>query len=149
MRLILLLISMIFITSCGTKSKEDKVSGAEKKEQAELMEEVMAIHDEVMPMMGKMNKFRKEAQSRADALLQDSSVVNDQEAMELENLAIELDAVSESMMSWMRSFDNDFDSLEHKEIMEYLHQEKERISEVNTDIKDVLSRSEQLLSDNE
>ena len=144
------MISMIFVSSCANKESSNEGSTSEQKEkQASEIKAVMDIHDEVMPLMGKMIKYRKKAISRAELLLQDSLDSNDQEGMELENLAIELDAAAESMMQWMRSYNPDFDSLDHDEIMVYLKSEKEKINEVNTKIKSVMDKSKELLSEEE
>jgi hypothetical protein len=120
-------------------------SSDDKKDQDRLLAEVMAIHDEMMPAMGKINKFKKQAEVKSKEFLTDSVEINDEKAMALENLALELDAANESMMDWMRRFSNDFEGMENEEIMDYLRDQKVEVKKVKSGIQKSMKNAEVLL----
>ena len=140
MRLYLLFIFMIFITACGTD---------EKAEQAKLRDEVYAIHDEVMPEMGRINKFKRDAEVMANEYLNDSIASNDEMAMELENLVLELIDADESMMKWMRTLKNDFEGMTHEEIVAFWEGHKVEAKEVRQKINSSLEKANDLLKQEE
>jgi len=136
MRYIYLLFPILILLSC---------SSADEQEQTEMINKVMAVHDAVMPEMGKISKFKKQAQTQSEVLFSDSLKANDEQAMELENLAIELDAANESMMVWMRNFSKDFEGMEHEEIIQYLEEKKAEIDEVKKGMEAVLDKADSRL----
>jgi len=123
-RLLLLLVSII-IVSCGPPKDP-----AYK----DLYDEVMVIHDDVMPKMTDINRAKKKLRK-----LKDGS--ND----ELITLQIEqLDAADEAMMSWMHEFDaRELSTLE--ENLNYLHKEKSKIQQVSDQMLQSLQEADLLI----
>ncbi len=93
-----------------------------------LMEEVMAIHDSVMPKMSDLRKTRKALMDKAEAL--DDSVL----AKNLLRQADRIDSAQKAMMSWMRQFNPT-----------YYEDQKELIKEVKDLMENSLSEGKELL----
>ncbi len=107
----------------------------EEEQQNSLKDEVMEIHDEVMPKMGEMNTLKNELLADADSLSADSSNVENLElSIDLRQIASELEEANKSMMDWMRNYKPTFDEQTHEEIMQYLEDQKVKAGEVKTKI---------------
>lgn len=134
-KIFLLLVAALFLfSSC---KQETKSQGPTQ------MEQVMAIHDEVMPKTSKIGKLVSQLKPLADSLGTDS-----EEAKTMKDLQ---DA-HKSMMDWMQNFGNRF---ELKEIMEgqelsdekkqWLNEEEENINVVKEKINSSIAKAEALL----
>lgn len=114
----------IAMFSCQNLEQKENNSAINKEVSSQseqeniLYKEVMAIHDEVMPLMGDLMAMNKKIKS------QDST---SQEATEL---SIYLEEANESMMNWMRKFNPNIENMTHEETMNYLEEEKKKIMEV-------------------
>ena len=84
------------IISCGDSTPQEAVDFNQK------MKETIAIHDEVMPEMGKINQLMSKLETQMD------STNVEQYKPAVENLKIAHD----KMMSWMRSFGDEFSRTE-------------------------------------
>lgn len=122
--LILILVSAIAMFSCqNQEQKEDnaainkEVSSQSEKENI-LYKEVMAIHDEVMPLMGDLMAMNKRIKSK------------DSTSQEATELSVYLEEANESMMNWMRKFNPNIENMTHEETMNYLEEEKKKILQV-------------------
>ncbi|MET1258801.1 hypothetical protein ABV409_05640 [Flagellimonas sp. DF-77] len=109
------------------------------------MEEVMAIHDEVMPKMGTLGKLVAELKEKVDTT---ASGKAHEAAMK------ELQAANESMMDWMQGFGNRFDSdeiLNGKTLtaqkQEWLLEEEAKVKALREEINTSIARAQQLLSE--
>lgn len=107
------------------------------------MEKVMAIHDEVMPKMGKLGNLVAQLKPMADSLGAESP---EAKAMR------DLQQANKSMMDWMRDFGDRFDSdeiLEGKELStekkKWLDEEEEKVKEVKEQINSSMTQAEALL----
>ena len=80
-------ISIIFITIfLFAACSEQKKSAVD-----ELKEKVMAVHDEVMPKMGDIMKYKKQLNKRIDELLDAGAEENAEKIAELKNAVENLD----------------------------------------------------------
>lgn len=131
---LLTIVSLLSANSC----KESK-----KVEEPTRMEQVMDIHDEVMPKMGTLGKLVGQLKPMADSLGAES----------LEAKAMkDLQEANKSMMDWMQGFGNRFDSEEimsGKELSEekkkWLKEEEEKVKKVKEDINASIERAEEIL----
>lgn len=130
----LLIVCLISLNSC---KNEKKMEGPTQ------MEEVMNIHDEVMPKMGTIGKLVGQLKPMADSLGMESA---EAKAMK------DLQEANKSMMDWMQEFGNKFDPeeiLEGKELseekMQLLDEEEEKIKAVKEAINSSIARAEELL----
>lgn len=127
-------VSFIF-QSCGNKQVE---------ENKKLREEVIAIHDEVMPKMGQLKSFEKTALQMAEDLSK-ATAMDSVKVQELKNLAAELDQAYEGMFVWMRQYDVEDGEKTPEEVKAYLDDQMEKVTKVNQEIKAVLEKAEKSL----
>ncbi|MFS4468772.1 hypothetical protein [Maribacter sp. 2210JD10-5] len=130
------IIAMLFI-SCKEETKKVKEGPSQ-------MEQVMAIHDEVMPKMGKVGKLVGKLKPMADSLGLESP--QGKAMLDLQN-------ANKAMMDWMHGFGDRFDSeeiLEGKELTEekkkWLNEEEEKVQRVKEKINSSIAQAEALLA---
>ena len=116
---------------------------SKKVDEPTRMEQVMDIHDEVMPKMGTLGKLVGQLKPMADSLGAESI---EAKAMK------DLQQANKSMMDWMEGFGNRFDSEEimnGKELSEekeqWLKEEEEKVKKVKEDINASIQRAEEIL----
>ncbi|BFP41536.1 hypothetical protein FGF1_23810 [Flavobacteriaceae bacterium GF1] len=107
------------------------------------MQNVMAIHDEVMPKMGKLGKLVGELKSKVDTT---------ETGKQYEVAMKDLQDAHDSMMDWMRGFGDRFDSdeiLKGKELtpqkQKWLDEEEEKVKAMREQINSSIERAEALL----
>ena len=105
-------------------------SPSKKSEISALKEQVMQVHDEVMPKMGELMKTEKRLKSKADSLITAADSVSAQACLDA---ASKINEANESMMNWMRNFQVDFQGSE-AEILGYLEEQKKGIEKVKEDM---------------
>lgn len=137
---ILILASLVFTLSISCK-EEKKVSPESNK-----MKTVMAIHDEVMPKMGRIGSLVAQLRKKIDT---DEGGAAEKKAME------DLQDANKSMMDWMQGFGNRFDSEEiidgkalTEEKKQWLNEEEEKVNLVKEKINTSISNAEALLGTN-
>ena len=86
------------VASCGnsTKSEETTVITTDSEQFYQLLDEVMAVHDEMMPQMGKLSELRQ--------VLEEMAEEDPMNVMEYENAIADLESAHKSMMDWMKDF---------------------------------------------
>ena len=126
----LVFFSLVMLVSCG-KSLE--------QQNEELFDEVMKIHDEVMPEMGAIRKTRKAVLELQEAS-EDSTL-----RVQLLEVSNQLDEANEAMMNWMRNFEPDFQGTP-EERKQYLDAEKKKMIEVRDMMLGSLQKGNDFLS---
>ena len=121
------LVLPILIISCQSQKNND-----------ELYDEVMKIHDEVMPKMNDMHKLKLALKNEMDS----TSDLTEARKAEIETAILKLDSASEGMMGWMRQFDPIPDSESVDKAREYLEKEKEKVAKVRDDIYEALKQAQ-------
>lgn len=136
--LLLLSTCLLMVFSCKEEKKEEGVSQ---------MENVMAIHDEVMPKMGEIGKLVGQLKPMADSLGMDSP-----EGKAMRNLQ---DA-NKSMMDWMQGIGERFDADEimrgkalTEEKQKWLDEEEEKVNVVKEKINTSIANAKALLNSGE
>lgn len=112
-----LLAILLFLTSCNNKEKEQKA------EFDTLFEEVMKIHDDVMPETNNLYKLKRFAQDNID-VIPDTSVY----LKPLRDAQLNAEKADEVMMQWMEKFS--VPDASHDLKMEYLKNQLVEIEEV-------------------
>lgn len=115
-------------------------ASCERKGNVELYNEVMAIHDEVMPKMNDIHRYKKEFQKE----LADTINTNETRRAELQSIIEKLDAAGDGMMVWMRQFEPVPDSEGEDKAREYLESEKKKVSKVKDDMNAALDNARKL-----
>lgn len=134
---IALLALLLISISCKTEPK--------KAETSSKMEEVMAVHDEVMPKMSTISKLVAQLKPMADTTETGKDYMI---AMK------DLQAAHKSMMDWMQGFGARFDSdeiLNGKELnaekKQWLLEEEEKVNQLKEDINNSIAKAEELLAE--
>lgn len=125
----------ILFQSCGNKQVE-----ANKK----LREEVIVVHDEVMPKMGQLKSLEKTALQMVEELSV-SPEPNQEKIDALKTLAAELDQAYEGMFVWMRQYEVEDGEKTPEEVKAYLEDQMVKVTKVNEDIKNVLQKADSLI----
>lgn len=121
-----------------------------------LKNEVLDIHDEVMPKMGELMSLRKKVMTKSQALSAD--VNHDQnEVSSLDSLATALESANKGMMIWMNDWsknapnfldqdDQPIEGVTEEAVLKYLKDEKQRILEVNENFKATIKAANDVLN---
>lgn len=120
---------VLVMASCGNKAghqgHEESDEPTDNPNEA-LYDEVMDIHDEVMPKMDDIYKLKRSLQDKLDS----ATNLAAEEKVKIEQRIAHLDSVSGLMMDWMHKFNPLPDSADQEEAREYLESEMEKIKKV-------------------
>ena len=116
----------LFLLGCSVKSGNDIDF---------LFQEIMDVHDEVMPKMGKIRNLEKQCRSVA---------LTSPDSLELIRQAEFLSNANEAMMIWMREFNSNFRGSD-LEKREYLLAQKMKIYHVKDLMNSSLLHGEKLV----
>ena len=130
---------LLLVLVCRSSCKQEK-KGSEVPTQ---MEEVMIIHDEVMPKMGKLSKLVSELKEKID-----TTATGKEYAAAMKDLKDS----NKSMMDWMMGFSDRFNPdeiLEGKELSlekkEWLNEEEVKVKALKEQINSSIEKAEALL----
>lgn len=134
-----ILIALVFLVSCAQRSGEDHGEHAtEQGPNQALYDEVMSVHDEVMP---KMNDLYKAKATLSKQLREDPGLSEEQKATINRKIA-RIDSASEEMMVWMRRFNPLPDSAGEDRAKAYLEGELTKVRKVKEDILQALESAQ-------
>jgi uncharacterized protein YoxC len=129
------LMTLIWLMSCDEKKKEAKDV---------LYDQVMEVHDEIMPKMGDIMKYKKQLKIKMEELAADPEM-NAEKIEKVKQAITELDNSHEDMMAWMREFNPDFEGMVTEEVMQYLNEQKVKIEQVGKETYAALNSAEELI----
>ena len=128
----LITIFLFILSACGTQENKNNsnttVSADELRNNS--YQEVIALHDEVMPKMQNIISLQERIQIRIDSLTEiDSTLAVLEELTKLNN---DLASADKSMMDWMHQFNSKINSndVSDEVAMAYLEEQKVKILEV-------------------
>ena len=120
------------------------LSCAEKKQTDTRMQEVIAVHDSVMPKMGQIGQLISQLKPLADSSASDSRYTD---------AIADLQQANTAMMDWMQGFGDRFDYAEIQEgktlsaqKSEWLDEELVSVKEMARAMNESISRAESLLN---
>lgn len=121
--------------ACQRKSgdKEPDHEAVEESPNQALYDEVMRIHDEVMPKMNDLHNAKTSLRTRLEL-----PGLDENERQQIQNKISRIDSASESMMVWMRHFNPIPDSTGEDKARAYLESELVKVKEVEKKILDAL-----------
>ncbi len=142
---LLSLLAIISIMSCSRSSDHSGMNHDTEQTQEEgpnqaLYNQMMDVHDEVMPKMDDIMKLKRELQEQ----IANSPDMVVERKEELERVISNLDSASNSMMSWMHrihEFDPLADSVDQEKAREYLESEMEEIRKVKELINESIEKA--------
>ncbi len=124
---------------------DDKEAPEEVRAEKALYDQVMQIHDEIMPKMDNIMKAKGQLQERLDSLRQINGNENLVSAME--EATTSLTEADEAMMQWMRNFKPQDDVKDHQTVIDYYKDQEEKIKAVKDQMYNSLEEAEKLLKE--
>lgn len=106
-----------------------EVNDAVKAVQEKLYDEVMFIHDDVMPKMTNITGLTKELKSKKSKLVDSKCEFENEDEAKINKVLDRLNVAEEEMWDWMHGFKRPEEG-SHEEIMQYLESEKIKIDNV-------------------
>ena len=129
-KIIIPVLFLLGASSCQKAQQEDQ--------QKKLIDEVIAVHDEVMPKMDEIMTLKGQLDSVAK-VSKDSAKARD--------LFIQLDSADIKMSNWMAEYNPEsVKGKGNEEVMKYLENEKKRINEVKDITNTSITNAKQFLS---
>jgi paraquat-inducible protein B len=139
LQLIIIILVIALSGACQTNQKENGKN--------QLRNEVIEIHDEIMPEMQTTYNLRKRLSEKLDSI---QHVDSEQEIEPVKNeieVAIQkLNEANQNMMQWMRNFNPDFQGEQEDEKMAYYQIEKDKIVEVQDQFSKAILQAEETLT---
>ena len=133
----LLFLFAIVLAACTQSAKHDEhhhdAGNSGENPNQTLYDQVMDIHDEIMPRAEDIYQLKKELQEK----LSSNPNMTADKKQELELVIAQLDSADQSMMDWMHQFKPLPDSADQEKARAYLESEMERIKKV----KDLMNES--------
>lgn len=131
---------MIFgVFACGQKQEKESEPVGEASAVEQRRKEVIAVHDEVMPLMSDIYQAKRrirEATNNAELPAEFKTQANEVIAL--------LDSADQGMRVWMREFSKlELDDMEEKDALAVLDREMERITKVKHDMEESLRRAKE------
>ena len=134
---VLFIVVLGALISCGKSGKDITASDpVDDDANQALYDQVMDIHDEVMPKMNDLYKLKKQLQ---DSIAKTPAMVEEAKK-ELELTIQQLDSASNSMMVWMRQFSPPTDSVSEEALREYLEAQLELVKKMREDVMEALEK---------
>lgn len=131
--------SFLFLALIVSSCKQEQVD-----ENQVLKQEVIDIHDEVMPRMGELRSLKKSLLEKVEQLGAEDAEENAEEIKRLQAYADNLEDAFEGMFVWMRQFQSNYEGSE-EEVYEYLLEQKVLVEKVNRDIKSSIENAKKEL----
>ncbi|MEO8471949.1 MAG: hypothetical protein ABI477_07135 [Chryseolinea sp.] len=133
------------LVSCGYKAQEHDMHDHESTEgggdrNKPLYDEVMAVHDEIMPKLDDIYKLKESLKNK----IADTPALANDKKQEIESTIVKLDSASEGMMDWMHKFSPLPDSTDETAAREYLEKEKVKIEKVKQNMLQALEKANAL-----
>jgi thioesterase domain-containing protein len=134
-----LIILVILISACSKNQQTPEAASDSDNPNQILYDQVMDVHDEVMPRMDEIMKLKRSLQEQI-ANTPDMVVERKQQ---LEKMISNLDSASNAMMDWMHKFNPLPDSTDQEKARAYLESEMERIRNVKTLMLETIDKAKQ------
>jgi hypothetical protein len=139
----------LLITSCGKQTQNENAEANENADlpddvrvEQSLYDEVIAVHDEVMPKMENIMKLKGELVEKADLLREEDA--NAPQLVEMETAIKDLESADEAMMHWMRNFQPQRDNVNHDAVVEYYTKQKISVDSVKMLMENALIKGKEL-----
>lgn len=136
------ILALTFLLSCDNSSSEK----SEKKEEVKkLKEEVMHIHDSIMPQMNKVIELKSKLRQGID----DSAYVSPEMRDSAKSIMKRLEKADKAMSEWMHNYEPPKLDTGVADAKQYLQKQKEKISKVQHVFKKSIEDANELLKNND
>lgn len=123
-----IVLSLAILLGCADNKKQEKL----------LLDSVIAVHDKVMANDEHLMKNK---------MLLDSMVKNIPNIKDSAKVCLKLvDDADGAMSDWMHKFDVENKGKSHQEIIDYLSNEKKKISDIDIQISNAITKSDKYLN---
>lgn len=143
--LLTILMIIVIAWSCKEKPHNDdhahsnvSQEDVEVSENQKLYEEVMNVHNEVMPKMDDIHRKKEELKNK----IANTPDMSPEKKMAIDATVAKLDSAGESMMAWMRQFNPVPDSAGEEKARMYLEGEMVKVKKVRENILQALKEAE-------
>lgn len=134
------IISILTLTISQFACSSEKKTALSEREQ--LYQEVMEIHDAVMPKMSDINRVKRKL---SELIATDSTLTEDEKILMTNGIAALITAET-GMTGWMRAFEVPKAGDPDNKVIEYLNNEKQKISQVSEMMLNSLKKGEEILN---
>jgi hypothetical protein len=133
----------IGLAACGGNDKQDHsghnaATAAPKTKSESLYKDVMALHDEAMPKMGKIIGYKKTLEQKIDSLSglisQKANANQEKLREEYKDLLARVSAAEKGMNEWMEQFEPDPKMPTEADIEKYFEEQKAKAQKMRDDI---------------
>ncbi len=112
-----------------------------------LKDQVIAVHDEVMPKIGTLKTNQKNLLEKANEIEKSKNAeLHHFHIQELRSSAYDCEAAYDGMFVWMRQFQSEYSEMTDDSTKNYLKEQLQMVEKVNRDIKSALHHADSLLS---
>ena len=136
---LLVLVALASCTPSGDHSQHE-TDQANDSTNVVLYNQVMDIHDEVMPKMEDLYNMKKDIEDQ----LKNSKGLAAEQRQKLEEKVAQIDSVSKLMMDWMHEFNPPPDTTDKEEARAYLERELERVRQVKQAMLETIEQGTKL-----
>ena len=137
LRITALVLCVLFASAC----QKDQQGATEA-----LRKEVVDIHDEIMPRMREIEELKEELQTLENSLATEKSGEVSENIAKIQAASQSLNQAKGAMNTWMQSFKYEIsDDIDPEQIMDYLSNEKEKITQVKEMITQSLDSTKLLI----
>lgn len=112
---------LLSFSACKSENKEAETL---------LNQEIMKVHDEVMPKMGDINRMKRQLSAYKDEVPDDNAAMKDS----LINAILLLAKTEDNMNDWMAGYKYPNPEMKHDDIMKYLKGQQDTIKQINDDV---------------
>lgn len=134
-----ILLFVMLVSACSKTQPAAEADTESDNPNQVLYDQVMDVHDEVMPRMDDIMKLKRSLQEQI-ANTPDMVVERKQQ---LEKIISNLDSASSAMMNWMHEFNPLPDTVDQELAREYLEEEMEKIRKVKTLMLESIDKAKQ------
>jgi hypothetical protein len=139
--------ALLLLAACTKGTDHDQAnhdSASNESPNQALYDQVMDVHDEVMPKMDEIMKLKRSLQ---DQIANSPDLVLERKE-QLERVIANLDSANNAMMNWMHEFNPLPDSVDQEKAREYLESEMERIRKVKTTMLESIDKAKEEITKN-
>lgn len=155
--LFFLVMTSLFLSGCSETNAEKSNPFEEQKV---LFDEVMEIHDEVMPEMQTIYDLKKQLDTKLTQMGQESSTLDSTTFVRTVQHKRALEEADDAMMSWMRDFADKMappkedkykkylekEGMTHEAYLQFLQAEKSKVEVVKEKMNSSIENAKQFLS---
>jgi hypothetical protein len=138
---LIIALSLLCLTGCSSESNSENEA---------LQKDVIAVHDEVMPLMGTFVRNEMLIDSLLNnmpALIEkDPSLDTNAQKVRLGDLKTKLESSTDAMNKWMQELSLDYEGMSDQEVKSYLEEEKRKVEKINRQFKETDAESKEVLA---